>query len=295
MSERRKRRTQSAADVELAGQLPGTEPSPLTQRTRRKSNARQARLVAFPQQFYPGISLQNQTHMNLSQPVFNQMAFQTPPMPVYPPPQMVNNSFIFTLLQQQREIPYTLTIDKTRVGKAVLTAQQGVQNLTFSINNNIFRNAIPPIDISPYIIHGNNFLQFCTFGFPNPIFVELKLEDIQNPELLLRKVIDTFPAAPLIPHDPFTVPTQTLEYPGRGFKCQHYQCFDLKEFITRGVTQNLWDCPICRQIIPFEELRYDRDYNKQVGIFNLSDGEDATNSLFSDLSNPFDNNSLFLD
>ena len=80
MSERRKRRTQSAADVELAGQLPGTEPSPLTQRTRRKSNARQARLVAFPQQFYPGISLQNQTHMNLSQPVFNQMAFQTPPM-----------------------------------------------------------------------------------------------------------------------------------------------------------------------------------------------------------------------
>lgn len=303
MSERKKRRTQSAADVELANQLP--EPSPLARRPRVKSSARQARLVAFPtmaQHFYGGMALQNQPNIAMSQPVFQGMGFPQQQM-IYPQPQIANNSIIFTLLPQQREIPYSVNIDKMHFPKATLKASGGVRAITFSINNTLFTNAVPPVDLSALIVHGPNFLQFCTFGFQTPIFIEIALEDIKNPDALVEQVMNQFPAAPPIVPDPFAnlncpISHQKIENAGRGVNCVHAQCFDLKNFIKRGIETNCWDCPVCGNKIPFEDLRYDRDYLKQPSIFAISDGDDA-GSLFSDLVDrrfdPYDSANMYMD
>ena len=301
MTERRKRRTQSAADVELAGSFPAVEPSPIAPKTRRKSSARQARLVAFPA-FYNGMGIQSQTAATMSQPNFNQLQFPQSPV-VYPPPQISNNSFIFTLLPGQREIPYSINIDKSHLGKAIFNVSGNVRTITFSINGTLFTQATPPIDITNLIVHGPNYLQFCTFGFTATSFVEIKLEDVQNPDVLVQKIINEFPAPPPINQDPYStnicpISQTTIDKPGRGVNCTHSQCFDLKNFIVRAMEMNVWDCPVCGRPISFEELRYDRDYMKQ-NTFLLSDGDDQNSSLFSSLADPkfdpFDSGSLFAD
>ena len=294
MSERRRRRTQSAAEVEFAG-CQHQEPSPLTQRSRRKSSARQARLLPFPctQTYFNGMSLQNQ-NMAMSQPIFPGMGYQQ--QMVYPQPQMCNNSIIFTLLPQQREIPYTINIDKMHFPRAILKASSGVMNLTFSINNKLFSSAVPPVDISNLTNHGINYFQFCTFGYQSPIFVEVALESMQNPEVLAQQIVSRFPEPPQVMSDPFSIwicplSNQKMELPGRGVDFSHYQCFDLKSFIKRGIESNCWECPICRNTLSYEELRYDRNYMKEDTIFTIPECDDSGN-LFSDCESrrfdPFD-------
>ena len=303
MSERRhKRRTQSAADVEFVTQY--SESSPLTQKTRRKSSARQARLVGFPMQqpFYSGMPLQTQAPMTMSQPVFNAMTFQQSQV-VYPQPQIINNSIVFTLLPQQNEIPYSVPIDKQNYPKATLKASGGISSITFSLNNTLFSNAALPIDISSLIVNGNNFFQFCTFGFQTTIFVEISLESYQDPQVLVDRVVNQFPAPPPIVSDPFAtyicpITQKSIEKPARGVNCTHSQCFDLKAYILRSLETNTWECPICGCSLPYEDLRYDRDYLKQPPLFGLSDESDG-NNMFSDIVDrrfdPFDTTNLFMD
>lgn len=42
--------------------------------------------------------------------------------------------------------------------------------------------------------------------------------------------------------------TEKLNYPARGIFCQHFQCFDLKNFImmTSSSSNPRWVCPICK-------------------------------------------------
>ena len=295
MSERRKRRTQSAADVELGGVSPSVEPSQPSQRSRRKSNARQARLVAFPA-FFNGMGPAT------PQQQYGQMGFAQTPV-VFPPPQMTNNSIMFTLLPGQMEIPYTVNIDKSHLGKAILRVSGNVRNLTFSINQTLFTNVIPPIDVTSLILHGANLFQFCTFGFPGTSFVEIYLEEAQDPDMLVKKVINEFPAPPPISQDPYAtmncpISNAKIENPGRGINCIHYQCFDLKAFIQRGISTNNWTCPICGNPINFNDLRYDREYMKQ-NAFGIDATDDIGQSIFNSITDPrfdpFDNGSIFLD
>ena len=299
MSERRKRRTQSAATVEISGNFSPSDQNATAPKTRRKSSARQARLVAFPA-FYRGMGPQNHPG-TMSQPIFNQIPYPQSPV-VYPPPQILNNSFVFTLLPGQNEIPYSINIDKSHLGKATLNVSSNVQTITFSLNGTVFTQATPPLDITNIIVHGQNYLQFTTIGYTNPSFIEIKLEDIQDPDVLVQKVINEFPAPPPILEDPYStnicpITQTTIDKPARGVNCTHAQCFDLKNFIVRGIQTNTWTCPICGMPISFQDLRYDRDYNKQ-NTFVLSDG-DEENSMFQSLADPkfdpFGHGSIFAD
>ena len=302
MSERRrKRRTQSAAEVEFAGQF--VESSPLAQKTRRKSSARQARLVGFPvqQQMFSGMPLNSQVQMTMSQPVFNGVNYSQSQI-VFPQPQWSNNSLIFTLIPQQSEIPYCVALDREHFPRATLKASGGVRTITFRLNGTLFTNAVPPLDISTLIAQGNNFFEFSTLGFQTPIFIEVLMEEVQDPDVLVDQVVNKFPAPPPIISDPFStfvcpLSQKTMEKPARGVNCTHSQCFDLKTYITRGIKTNIWLCPICGMPVPFEDLRYDREYMKQPVVFGMSDGSDSS-TLFSDMLDrkfdPFDTN-LFMD
>ena len=290
MTKRRKRRTQSAADVELSSFIPNVEQSPAAQRTRRKSNARTARLVAFPA-FYGGIPPAAPPGCP---PQYGQMRFPQPEV-IFPPPQISNNSIIFTLLPGQMDIPYTINIDKSHLGKAILNVSRNVPNVTFSINQTLFTNVTPPIDITSIILHGANIFQFCTFTFLGTTFVEISIEEAQDPEMLVKKIMNEFPAPPPIIHDPFAtmicpISNNRIEFPGRGVDCVHYQCFDLKNFIQRGIATSDMTCPICAKQINFNDLRYEKDYAKQ-NPFGLPDTDMQEDSRFD----PFEDGSIFMD
>lgn len=294
--EPRKRRTQSAADVELSSQLSSDipEPSPLSQRPRRKSNARQARLIAFPQ-FYPNMPLQMHTQLHMSQPVFQQMNFNPTPVQMVPAPQVTKNSIIFTLIPQQRELSFNFQINLANITKVTVISATGLNALTFSMNSTLFRNVALPFDLTQNIINGNNIIQFCTYGLMRSIFVELKLEDQKDPEEILTKIINEYPAAPFVEQDLFPsnicpITQQVIDKAGRGVHCTHTQCFDLRAFIKRGLSTGNWECPICGQSIPLEELRYDRDYMRNDRF--LLEGDDAVGQQpFGDIMagyDPFD-------
>ncbi|EAY20206.1 SAP domain containing protein [Trichomonas vaginalis G3] len=48
--------------------------------------------------------------------------------------------------------------------------------------------------------------------------------------------------------------------PGRGVNCQHGECFDISGFICNAMKNNSWQCPICRKLLPIEDLRIDPYY-----------------------------------
>lgn len=47
---------------------------------------------------------------------------------------------------------------------------------------------------------------------------------------------------------------QPIEIPSRGINCQHENCFDLYAYITTRQGLGVWNCPICGQPTPINEL-----------------------------------------
>jgi E3 SUMO-protein ligase PIAS1 len=61
-----------------------------------------------------------------------------------------------------------------------------------------------------------------------------------------------------------------IEYPARGLRCNHLQCFDVRFFLQFCHQQRLWHCPVCNGSIPFHELLIDEYFNS---ILNSMDSE----------------------
>lgn len=59
---------------------------------------------------------------------------------------------------------------------------------------------------------------------------------------------------------PLTCPVsqQLLKTPVRGKQCNHWQCFDLRNFVESNshVTGTRWECPVCSKILSLEDLEY---------------------------------------
>ena len=49
---------------------------------------------------------------------------------------------------------------------------------------------------------------------------------------------------------------KTMEYPGRSIYCQHFDCFDLKDYMKIAQMMHRWECPICRCSAGFEKLYF---------------------------------------
>ncbi|CAD8125115.1 unnamed protein product [Paramecium sonneborni] len=52
---------------------------------------------------------------------------------------------------------------------------------------------------------------------------------------------------------------QQLEVPVRGKQCQHFDCFELNAYLTinEKPNENRWKCPICNQLVPYDQLQVD--------------------------------------
>lgn len=51
---------------------------------------------------------------------------------------------------------------------------------------------------------------------------------------------------------------QLLKTPVRGESCNHWQCFDMRNFVESNshVTGTRWECPVCTKILSLRELQY---------------------------------------
>ncbi|KAH0795666.1 MIZ zinc finger family protein [Histomonas meleagridis] len=77
---------------------------------------------------------------------------------------------------------------------------------------------------------------------------------------------------------------QVMQHPGRGIRCMHKQCFDLKQYLIKtNLTKNPM-CPICMGKVPLNELAHSRETEAyisqmlQKNIFSF----DASEEHFSD-------------
>jgi E3 SUMO-protein ligase PIAS3 len=48
-----------------------------------------------------------------------------------------------------------------------------------------------------------------------------------------------------------------LQLPGRSFKCKHVQCFELESYLMMNEKKPTWNCPVCDQNAPFDDLIID--------------------------------------
>lgn len=53
-------------------------------------------------------------------------------------------------------------------------------------------------------------------------------------------------------------------YPGKGINCTHTQCFDLKEYLKLAFSTNLWQCPICKLPVVFDDLVYSQNTRELI-------------------------------
>jgi len=77
-----------------------------------------------------------------------------------------------------------------------------------------------------------------------------------------------------------------MKYPGKGIKCNHFQCFDLKEYIKRSNKYRKWICPICNRSTELSDLVFSETtyvYISSIGksaLFNSINQQNVSN-LFS--------------
>ena len=48
-----------------------------------------------------------------------------------------------------------------------------------------------------------------------------------------------------------------IDVPCRGSRCAHAQCFDLRSFLAFAERFHRWSCPVCEDVVSFDELRVD--------------------------------------
>ena len=279
--EKWKRRTQSAADAELSTNAltaDGTEIAPPDAKVRRKSYARQARLVVFPTApLYPNMV---QGHCPYPQMMSMMPQYQGMPQMQNPPPIFKRHSITFNLYPGRQDIRYNFKIEKKSQQIVKICTQMPIAPLTFSINQIIFHSVNLPVDVTDAMGTGINTIMFVTTNQACPICVEMRLIEPKAIDDLLNVVITAYPSPPKIKADIFSTSicplTNTeIDKAARGVQCLHHQCFDLRSFIERGLTTENWVCPVCGKIITIEDIRYDPDY--VPGSVQFAIGE---NSIF---------------
>ena len=53
-----------------------------------------------------------------------------------------------------------------------------------------------------------------------------------------------------------------IQLPGRAFNCKHVQCFDLESYLMMNEKKPTWNCPVCDQNTPYENLIIDGLYQE---------------------------------
>lgn len=258
----RKRRTFSDSGVEsLVKENPtGDEPSPLVDRRRRRSNARQARLVAFP--VYGGQPIPPQLSMS-SGNMLNPMQYY----PRLPEPRMTKNAIYFTLPPGFGDMCFTFSVNLQFGQRITLVSTNPIKTLSFVLNQYTYYMSPLPVDITQGIIVGPNRIIFSAISLPFPICVEMLLDTNVDIDALVKKVIEEFPAAPEIFTDLFAtqvdpISQDLIRNAARSQNCAHKQCFELTNFLQNAIAKNEWKCPICGIPIKFDDLRVDPNYTK---------------------------------
>jgi len=279
MSEKRRRRTLSAAESEVGSLSPpsNVESTQNNNRVRRKSSARQARLLTFP--VPTNTPLKQSSVLNISQPLFSHMMYN--PNSFIPPPRVTPNSITFTIYPQNCEASFSFMLSMSEKQNVTLYGPSSVPYLTFSLNKFLYNNVALPIDVSASVVQGNNYIVFPAYLLSNSICVELRTIDLQNPDVLMKQVIEQFPIAH---HVNFSgsitkkcpISKKLIDNPARGDNCQHLQCFDLKSFLERAIQTQNWACPVCGMQIPFNDLRYDPSYLKTPEVLKIEEIHDDT-------------------
>jgi len=271
----KKRRTRSAADIEVDVNFEVPVVDNSQQRNRRRSNARQARLVGIPI-MNPSQTQTNFFHYPPSATTYNP-SIQTIGMVPYPqmpfqqdPPPIVNNQTIsFTLLPGRHQILHNFAYEEKFNQKVQLFSSNQVMALTFNINGVFFNSKRLPFEVTSYLNSGQNTIMFSTVVFFAPIYVELRISEARSINDLVQSVVSNNQIPMHLPPSPgmskiCPISNNTIVYPGRGCKCKHSNCFDIRSFIERGIKNGIWECPFCHEHISYHDLLHDKDYFQTI-------------------------------
>lgn len=188
---------------------------------------------------------------------------------------VLNNSIVFSLYPNSSP-SFNFMIDGINpegkpdnfIRKKVILSSTMISNITFILNQVPFLNCDLPIDLTNWIINGQNYIYFLTVNFVQPVFVHLKIDQIDI-DFLVQNIILNMQyhqgSVNEIPIDPFAsqldpVTKKRIEIAVRGYVCQHYQCFDLRSFAERAISTTDWSCPICGKPLSPDMLRLYPDY-----------------------------------
>ncbi len=94
----------------------------------------------------------------------------------------------------------------------------------------------------------------------------LKKNHINDPEMTRKMVREKLQ----ISDSDFAIETDTLkvslqcplmktrmQLPGRSFKCKHVQCFEIESYLMMNEKKPTWNCPVCDQNAPYDDLIID--------------------------------------
>jgi len=297
MSNAKKRRSASAADIEIEHIEGGIRTSSSNeQKPRRRTNARQARLIRPPVFGLP-------IHQSAGTPFISNSISSLPAMQLVPPVynQVANNSgcgegIYWLVSNYPMEQLFQFNVQKERYRTFLLIC--AVPNFihSFRINNLCYTAAKFPIDVTESVVNGANTIAFGILPTDFPVCFQLKCEMLQNYESVVKEVKESRIIPPPIPRDPVAnsvcpISRTEIETPVRGIECKHYQCFDLKTYISFSYARNSWQCPICQKYSPIEFLCYIPNYMKESYSFasvfddpnNMSGDESLKLFLESDI------------
>ena len=243
-----KRRSSSDADIEINKvQPPSPGTCPVNSKSRRKSSARQARLVYFPQ-IQPVMSgnivpLNMKNHNSISYPQFL----------FFPPHELVLN---FNL---KPDILYTFSLEKNNLINYQIfhIYENAIANI--NINNSLIQFFNYPIDISSFLINGTN--RCVITAVPELRFqirkiikdLNILIENIKKNSTININILENI--SYFCP-----ISGNQIINPGKGIDCNHSQCFDLNTFIGYCQSNNKCNCPICSKPIDLHKLVYVSNY-----------------------------------
>lgn len=137
-------------------------------------------------------------------------------------------------------------------------------SINFSLNDSI--NLVydcHELDVTQYLRNGQNSLIFYTNELMQGVTAMIQWRLPDNLDVFVTMICNERPPMELAPSlssiisDFCPISHSLINKPGRGCNCTHPQCFDLQEFLRRGLQEGIWTCPVCNREIPFEDLRYD--------------------------------------
>ena len=155
---------------------------------------------------------------------------------------VIIQSFSHSVFPQPVRWPVTLTIE---INGYCAKAQSNT-NLTY-------------IDLTDYLpifdLHITCGLEGQGFAFMIRVLQFSTFREIADQIKLTKAKEDNIPQFP--PMQIFSpLMCKTIEYPCRSTICDHFDCFDLKDYIKLAQKMNRWICPICNRYAPFESLYF---------------------------------------